>query len=103
MKNEETKAGSVKQSLTAENGAPVLAGGKQQRPTAAVQLTGRQREVLAGIASGRAHKQVAAEMGISYQTLCTHRKELYRRLGIHCQVEAASVWAGMKRETTDEH
>jgi DNA-binding NarL/FixJ family response regulator len=60
-------------------------------------LTARQLEVLAGIASGRAHKQVAAEMGISYQTLCAHRKEVYRRLGIHSQTEAVLSYQRMQK------
>lgn len=58
-------------------------------------LTTRQRQVLAGIASGRPHKQIADEMGISYQTFCTHRKDVYKRLGIHSETEAVRVAASL--------
>lgn len=70
---------------------PTSNGGKGCRQDAGGTLTARQREVLVGIASGKAHKQVASALGITYQTLCTHRRELYRRLGIHSQTEAVRV------------
>jgi DNA-binding NarL/FixJ family response regulator len=38
-------------------------------------------------------------MGISYQTLCAHRKELYRRLNVHSEMEAARVYAEMNKES----
>lgn len=45
-------------------------------------LTGREREVLVGIALGRTNKEIAAELSISPRTVETHRESLMRKLGI---------------------
>ena len=45
-------------------------------------LSGREREVLAGIAHGRTNKEIAAELGISHRTVETHRESLMRKLDI---------------------
>jgi DNA-binding NarL/FixJ family response regulator len=45
-------------------------------------LTGREREVLVGIALGRTNKEIASELGISHRTVETHRESLMRKLGI---------------------
>jgi DNA-binding NarL/FixJ family response regulator len=63
--------------------------------TQAVELSPRLREVLAGIASGRPHKQVADEMGLTYATFQTYRKRLYVSLGIHSEVEATRMAVGL--------
>ena len=47
------------------------------------QLTGRERDVLAGIARGLTNKEIAAEHGISHRTVETHRESLMRKLRIH--------------------
>lgn len=45
-------------------------------------LTGREREVLAGIAHGHTNKAIAAALGISHRTVETHRESLMRKLRI---------------------
>ena len=45
-------------------------------------LTGRERDVLIGIARGQTNKEIAAEFGISHRTVETHRESLMRKLGI---------------------
>jgi DNA-binding NarL/FixJ family response regulator len=45
-------------------------------------LTGREREVLGGIARGLTNKEIAGELGISHRTVETHRESLMRKLGI---------------------
>lgn len=45
-------------------------------------LTGREREVLVGVALGRTNKEIAGELGISHRTVETHRESLMRKLGI---------------------
>jgi two-component system, NarL family, nitrate/nitrite response regulator NarL len=55
---------------------------REQRRTSLDLLTGREREVLAGIAKGLTNKEIAAELGISHRTVETHRESLMRKLGI---------------------
>jgi DNA-binding NarL/FixJ family response regulator len=51
------------------------------------QLTGREREVLLGIARGQTNKEIAAELGISHRTVETHRESLMRKLQIRTVAE----------------
>jgi two-component system nitrate/nitrite response regulator NarL len=51
------------------------------------QLTGREREVLVGVATGRTNKEIAAELGISHRTVETHRESLMRKLQIRTVAE----------------
>jgi DNA-binding NarL/FixJ family response regulator len=55
-------------------------GGKQEP---FVQLTSREREVLALIAEGRSNKEVASRLGIGVRTIETHRERIMRKLKIH--------------------
>jgi DNA-binding NarL/FixJ family response regulator len=50
-------------------------------------LTGREREVLEGIARGRTNKEIAAELGISHRTVETHRESLMNKLEIRTVAE----------------
>lgn len=54
----------------------------EQRVSALERLTGREREVLAGIARGETNKEIAAALGISHRTVETHRESLMRKLRI---------------------
>jgi DNA-binding NarL/FixJ family response regulator len=56
-------------------------------PTGLEQLTGREREVLLGIAHGRTNKEIATELGISHRTVETHRESLMRKLQIRTVAE----------------
>lgn len=53
-----------------------------------VQLTGREAEVLRLIARGRTYAQVAAELGMSAHTVCSHVKNAYRKLDVHSAAAA---------------
>jgi DNA-binding NarL/FixJ family response regulator len=66
-------------------------------PAALEQLTGREREVLLGIARGRTNKEIAAELGISHRTVETHRESLMRKLQIRTVAELTrfSLGAGI--------
>lgn len=46
-------------------------------------LTGRERDVLEGIANGQTNKEIASRHGISPRTVETHRESLMRKLEIH--------------------
>ncbi len=47
------------------------------------QLSSREVEVLQLIAEGKANKQVAAELGVSFKTVDKHRQHLMSKLNIH--------------------
>jgi DNA-binding NarL/FixJ family response regulator len=51
------------------------------------QLTGREREVLLGIARGQTNKEIAGELGISHRTVETHRESLMRKLKLRSVAE----------------
>ncbi len=55
---------------------------REQRKTNLDLLTGREREVLQGIAKGLTNKEIAGELGISHRTVETHRESLMKKLGI---------------------
>jgi len=51
-------------------------------------LTRRERDVLLGIMRGDSDTEMAQSLGIEPTTVHTHRKRLYRRLGVHSAQEA---------------
>jgi len=57
--------------------------GRLARESRLALLTGRERDVLAGIATGETNKEIAARYGISPRTVETHRESLMRKLEIH--------------------
>ena len=55
-------------------------------------LTDRQREVLDGLAAGRAYKQIADEMGMSIHTVRTYIRRIYEKLHVHSRTEAVAKY-----------
>jgi DNA-binding NarL/FixJ family response regulator len=64
-----------------------LRGEHETHAGSLAQLTAREREVLQGVARGRTNKEMAAELGISYRTVETHRESLMRKLQIRTVAE----------------
>jgi DNA-binding NarL/FixJ family response regulator len=56
--------------------------GRLARESRLALLTGRERDVLEGIATGETNKEIAARYGISPRTVETHRESLMRKLEI---------------------
>lgn len=56
------------------------------------QLTRREREVVRLLARGLAYKEVATVLSIGLDTVRSHVRRLYKKLGIHTAAEAAA-WA----------
>ena len=54
-------------------------------------LTGRQREVLSGIARGLSSKAIAHQLDLSVRTVEMHRAQLLSRLGVRSTVEAVRI------------
>jgi DNA-binding NarL/FixJ family response regulator len=62
--------------------------GELENPSSGLdQLTGREREVLLGIARGRTNKEIAVALGISHRTVETHRESLMKKLQIRTVAE----------------
>jgi DNA-binding NarL/FixJ family response regulator len=74
-------------------------GEHDPQPAGLAQLTGREREVLHGIAQGRTNKEIATELGISHRTVETHRESLMRKLQIRTVAELTrfALGAGILR------
>jgi two-component system response regulator DesR len=53
-----------------------------------IQLTGREREVLARVADGATNREIAAELHISPHTVKEHTSALYRKLDVRNRAEA---------------
>ncbi|WP_278802319.1 response regulator [Marinobacter nauticus] len=51
------------------------------------QLTGRQKEVLAGIAEGLSTRDIAEKLGVSIKTVESHRSQMMHRLGLSNSTE----------------
>ena len=54
------------------------------------QLTHREKEMLSLLSKGNSHKMIAAESGISIETVRSHLKKIYDKLQVHSQTEALS-------------
>jgi len=63
-----------------------------QRPVAAsadsVNVTPRENEVLELLSKGMSNKQIAARLGISYETVCVHLRRIYEKLHVCSRTEA---------------
>ena len=58
-------------------------------------LTEREIEVLAGVASGQTSKEIAYKLGITERTVKAHLTSIYNKLGVDSR--AAAVSEGMKQ------
>jgi DNA-binding NarL/FixJ family response regulator len=76
--------------LTPRAAAALLAH-RRDRP-ADIELTPREREVLALVVDGLANKQIARRMGISEKTVKGHLTNLFQRIGVADRTQAA-LWA----------
>lgn len=77
--------------LTPRAAAEVLAA-RGQAPSLAENLSSREREVLALVASGMANKQIARRLGISEKTVKGHLTRVFQAIGVSDRTQAA-LWA----------
>jgi DNA-binding NarL/FixJ family response regulator len=67
-------------------------GNHAAAPARQVDLTDRERQVLALLAGGLANKQIARRLGISEKTVKGHLTNLFQRIGVSDRTQAA-LWA----------
>ncbi len=54
------------------------------------QLTPKEKEVLTSLSKGNSYKLIAAQLGISIDTVRSHIRKIYEKLQVHSQTEAVS-------------
>ncbi len=67
--------------------------GEENSQGEAAELTGREMEVLAGVAKGERSKEIALRLGISERTVKAHLANIYSRLGVDSRAAAIAVAA----------
>jgi DNA-binding NarL/FixJ family response regulator len=65
-----------------------------QKPAVLVDLTEREKEVLATLAKGYAYKEIADQLNISFETVRTHLRAIYEKLHVHSRTEAVLKYLG---------
>jgi DNA-binding NarL/FixJ family response regulator len=60
-------------------------------PSPDVQLSDREKEVLAGLVKGLSYKMIAAEYSISIDTVRTHIRHIYEKLQINSKAQAINI------------
>jgi DNA-binding NarL/FixJ family response regulator len=61
-----------------------------QKPANQYLLSEREKEILRSLSKGNSFKLIAADLGISFETVRTHIKRIYDKLHVHSQGEAIS-------------
>jgi DNA-binding CsgD family transcriptional regulator len=64
---------------------------RRRGPRSNPDLTEREREVLAAIASGRTNPQIATALHLSPKTVMHHSTNVYRKLGVRGRAEAVAL------------
>ena len=54
------------------------------------QLTAREKEVLSCLVNGLSYKMIAADLGISYETVRSHVKKIYEKLHVASLTEVVA-------------
>jgi len=76
----------------APKAASALLSEHRGRVPAGVELTARERDVLALVIAGLSNKQIARRLGISEKTVKGHLTNLFQRIGVTDRTQAA-LWA----------
>lgn len=76
--------------MTGEIARRVVELFQQPAPAAApaVRVSPREQDVLELLAQGLSNKQIADQLGISYETVCVHLRRIYEKLHVRSRTEA---------------
>ena len=74
---------------------------RQLRTSPIEQLTTRERVLMQALARGRTNKQLAAELGISINTVKFHLANLYQKLGLANRAQAIAFFYAQGLGSTD--
>lgn len=77
--------GVVLRTLRSDIGSAATAAGRLSS------LTARERHVLGLLVEGLSAREMAAQLGLSVNTVRTHMHRIFRKLGVHHRVEAVRV------------
>ena len=80
--------------------APARVASTPRPPVGAVEdeeLTPRQQEILEHLARGMLYKEIAAALGVSYETVNNHIRQIYRKLHIRSRSQAVAKFYGSHR------
>jgi two-component system, sensor histidine kinase ChiS len=55
------------------------------------EITGREKEILSLILSGKENKEIASELNISINTIKVHSQNIYGKFGVHNRVELINI------------
>lgn len=84
----------VAQSFRQPSPAPAAAG---RSAAADEELTPRQQEILEHLASGMLYKEIATALGVSYDTVNNHIRQIYRKLHIRSRSQAVAKFYASRR------
>lgn len=79
-----------------------LLGGDETDDEDGESLSVREKQVVRGVVSGMANKEIADQMNISVYTVLTHRRNIARKLNIHSSIALAIYAISNKIVTVDE-
>ena len=60
-------------------------------------LSRREDEVLAFLSKGLLYKEIASELGVSYSTVNSHVKQIYRKLHVNTRLDAVKAWEAQQQ------
>jgi two-component system, NarL family, response regulator YdfI len=67
--------------------------GEMRNPSGSTDLTGRELEVLLGVAQGERSKEIALRLGITERTVKAHLASIYNKLGVDSRAAAIAIAA----------
>lgn len=84
-----------------QNGRSAPASTPQSTKSDLASLTAQEQEILSRLAAGLAPKEVAAQLGISWETVRKHTSNIYEKLHVHSRVEAVLKFMGRSARTVE--